>query len=61
MRHILPPLPHVSGIDVLDIVLVAIIIYQFLMLIRGITIGATQARLEAELRKQLRLASNRDV
>lgn len=35
MRHILPPLPHVSGIDVLDIVLVAIIIYQFLMLIRG--------------------------
>lgn len=34
---------------------------SFLMLIRGITIGATQARLEAELRKQLRLASNRDV
>jgi diadenylate cyclase len=31
----MPPLPHVSGIDVLDIVLVAIVIYQFLMLIRG--------------------------
>src|SRR5215831_1559192 len=31
----MPPLPHVSGIDVLDIVLVAVVIYQFLMLIRG--------------------------
>lgn len=35
MRHVLAPLPHVSGIGILDIVLVAVVIYQFLMLIRG--------------------------
>jgi diadenylate cyclase len=35
VTHVLAPLPHVSGTNVLDIVLVAIVIYQFLMLIRG--------------------------
>ena len=35
MRQFLAPLPQVSVITLLDILLVAVVIYQFLMLIRG--------------------------
>lgn len=35
MTHVLAPWPHVSVTNVIDIVLVAIVIYQFLMLVRG--------------------------
>jgi len=35
VTHVLAPWPHVSVTNVIDIVLVAIVIYQFLMLVRG--------------------------
>ena len=35
MTHVLAPWPHVSVTNVIDILLVAIVIYQFLMLVRG--------------------------
>lgn len=35
MTHFLAPWPHVSVTNVIDILLVAIVIYQFLMLVRG--------------------------
>lgn len=35
MTHFLAPWPHVSMTNVIDILLVAIVIYQFLMLVRG--------------------------
>jgi diadenylate cyclase len=35
VTHFLAPWPHVSVTNVIDIVLVAIVIYQFLMLVRG--------------------------
>ena len=35
MSHFLAPWPHVSMTNVIDILLVAIVIYQFLMLVRG--------------------------
>ena len=35
MTHFLAPWPHLSVTNVIDIVLVAIVIYQFLMLVRG--------------------------
>lgn len=35
MTHFLAPWPHVSMTSVIDILLVAIVIYQFLMLVRG--------------------------
>ena len=35
MTHLLAPWPHLSMTNVIDILLVAIVIYQFLMLVRG--------------------------
>jgi diadenylate cyclase len=35
VTHVLAPWPHVSVTNVIDILLVAIVIYQFLMLVRG--------------------------
>ncbi|HKN35886.1 MAG TPA: diadenylate cyclase CdaA [Terriglobales bacterium] len=35
MRQLLSPLPHVSVVTVIDILLVAVIIYEFLAIIRG--------------------------
>jgi diadenylate cyclase len=35
VRQFLAPLPHVSTVTVIDILLVAVVIYQFLVLIRG--------------------------
>ena len=43
MTQLFAPWPHLSMTNVIDIVLVAVVVYQFLMLVRGTRAAPTQA------------------